>query len=113
MEAFLKEVEALCKSHGITSFGNMCYNDPALCEKQAIDFAKFEDELRKYQDKLKEFRFTNPEPDTRRHYSEWQTWRSKMYETVGSCPYAPGDNLHFDYDKDDSPKPGVWFSSKC
>ena len=112
MQDFIKQVEALCKEHGITSFGNMCYNDPDLCKQQEIDFPKYEKEAREWENKRLEYVKINPEPYGT-YSAGWSAWRKKLVETIGSYPYAPGDNLHFDYDKDDSPKPGVWFSSKC
>lgn len=114
-----KELLAILKKHGVTSFGMLCYNDPdKVKELEAFD----ED---KWNEKFNAWIVDNPEP-TFEYNGEWysspeykeylsnhRSWEAKRDAEVGPPKEDLTDDLFTEYYDCVDYTPGLWYSSRC
>lgn len=114
-----KELIAILKKHGITSFGMLCYNDPdKVAELEAFDEEK-------WNEKYDAWVVNNPEPtyhyppgyyntsEYKEYLNNHRSWEKKRDAEVGLPREAITDDLYTEsYDYVDY-APGLWYSSRC
>lgn len=119
MKEWEKELLAVLKKHGVTSFGMLCYNDPdKVKELKAFD-------KEDYNKRFDAWVVDNPEPtfdykgewynspEYNKYHSDWVSWRIKRDAEVGAPKEELTEDLYTEsYDYVEY-TPGLWYSSRC
>lgn len=119
MKEWEKELLAVLKKHGVTSFGMLCYNDP----DKVKELEAFDEE--DYNKRFNAWVVDNPEPtfdykgewynspEYNKYHTDWASWSVKRDAEVGTPKEEFTDNLYTEsYDYVEY-TPGLWYSSRC
>lgn len=113
-----KELIAILKKHGVTSFGMLCYNDP----DKVKELKEFDEE--DYNKRFDAWVVDNPEPtfdykgvwynspEYNKYIHDWDSWRIKRDAEVGVPKEELNDLYTESYDYVEY-TPGLWYSSRC